>query len=147
METFVFESIVPSTEEIGIGRTGQYTVVIIDNAIIIRVMIFHVTGTYTQVVQWLRHFTVILVEPVHLEQVESSQFLTYFQGAVRTYRKQVVSQQFSQFVFVVGDVERGSPVDFPYIQMAVDGEFHTVVPHGTDVAGDTGETTCSMQGH
>ena len=33
------------------------------------------------------------------------------------------------------------------IQMAVDGEFHTVVPHGTDVAGDTGETTCSMQGH
>ena len=31
--------------------------------------------------------------------------------------------------------------------MAVDGEFHTVVPHGTDVAGDTGETTCSMQGH
>ena len=110
-------------------------------------MIFHVTGTYTQVIQRLRHFTVILVESVHPEQVESSQFRTYFQGAVSTYRKQVVSQQFSQFVLVVGDVERGSPVDFPYIQMAVDGKFHTVVPHGTDIAGNTGETACSVQGH
>ena len=110
-------------------------------------MIFHITGTYPQVIQRLRHFAVILVNTVHLEQIERSEFLTHLQGTVRAYREQVISQQLSQFVLIVGNIERRSPIHFSQIHVSVDRKLHAIIAHRTDIVSDTSETTCSVQRH
>ena len=134
-----FEGIAPAAGKHGVGGTYDDAVFVVDDAVPVEIVVFDITGPHAQFIQGRGDFTVVLVDAVELIQVEGTHFLPHLKCVIAVQGDDILVEQGGELVLVVREVQRAVPADRTQVEVSVQGEFETVVPHRADVAGQGGK--------